>query len=307
MTEETTGVPEQPIDSATSEATATDTTDDVPSDAAATVDEGAGRNSIQDARSKALERARAALAKARRTEERLTTDDAAETTREVSFGSGAVQATVTTNTADQGGTAGFGSVPLRQSVAEAAGNGASNGNGHGNAGYATAVAEAAIASAGASAGASASGAQANGGQASDAQAAGAQPSNPPAAPVSTGTSARRVRLTVSRISPWSVAKLAFLLSFAIGIITVVATVVFWQVVDGLHVFSTIQDFINDAFDPTSDVNVTQYFEIGRMVALAALVAVANTVVMTALATVMALLYNITAALVGGLHVTLTDD
>ncbi|PZR53226.1 DUF3566 domain-containing protein [Xylanimonas oleitrophica] len=117
---------------------------------------------------------------------------------------------------------------------------------------------------------------------------------------------RRVRLTVSRIDPWSVMKLAFLLAVAIGIMTVVATAVFWYVIDGLGVFATVQDFVNDAVG-NETVNVTQFVEFDRMVSLSTLVAVINMVLLTAIATIMAILYNITAALVGGVHVTLTDD
>jgi len=118
---------------------------------------------------------------------------------------------------------------------------------------------------------------------------------------------RRVRLTVSRIDPWSVMKMAFLLSIAIGIMAVIATIVFWFVVDGLHVFATIQSFINDALGNPGDVDVSEYFALSRIVSLAVLISVLNVVLLTALAAIMAILYNITAALVGGLRLTLTDD
>jgi hypothetical protein len=128
-----------------------------------------------------------------------------------------------------------------------------------------------------------------------------------AGPRPAGGGPRRVRLVVSRIDPWSVMKLAFLLSVAIGIITVVATAVFWLVLDGMGVFTTIEDFVRDAVGSNTDVNVMQFVEFDRLVSLSTLVAVVNIVILTALATIMAIIYNIVAALVGGLHVTLTDD
>jgi len=118
---------------------------------------------------------------------------------------------------------------------------------------------------------------------------------------------RRVRLTISRLDPWSVMKLAFLLSVAIGIMSVIAVSLFWLVVDRLQVFATVQDFINEAVGAGATVNITQYFEFGRIVSLATLVAVVNVIIMTILAAIMAILYNITSTLVGGLRVTLTDD
>lgn len=118
---------------------------------------------------------------------------------------------------------------------------------------------------------------------------------------------RRVRLAISRIDPWSVMKLAFLLSVAIAIMTVVATVVFWSVIDSLGVFDKIQDFVSEAIGDETNFNVMQYAEFERVVSLATLVAICNVVLLTALATIMTFLYNITAALVGGAHMTLTDD
>jgi hypothetical protein len=44
-----------------------------------------------------------------------------------------------------------------------------------------------------------------------------------------------------------------------------------------------------------------------MISIATLVAIVDVVLVTVLAPIMALLYNLTSALVGGVHVTLTDD
>lgn len=118
---------------------------------------------------------------------------------------------------------------------------------------------------------------------------------------------RRVRLAISRVDPWSVMKLAFLLAVAIAIMTVVATAVFWSVLNSLGVFTTVQDFVKEAVGPQSDVNLTQFVEFPRVISLATLISICNIVLLTAIATIMAFLYNITAALVGGVHMTLTDD
>lgn len=144
-----------------------------------------------------------------------------------------------------------------------------------------------------------------------AQAAGAAPQTPsepaPQAPPTAPAGPRRVRLAISRVDPWSVMKLAFLLAVAIAIMTVVATAVFWSVLNSLGVFTTIQDFVKDAVGPQSDVNLTQFVEFPRVISLATLISICNIVLLTAIATIMAFLYNITAALVGGVHMTLTDD
>lgn len=129
----------------------------------------------------------------------------------------------------------------------------------------------------------------------------------PAQPSGSGLGGpRRVRLTVSRIDPWSVMKLAFLLAVAIGIMTVVAAAVFWFVIDGLGTFDEIQQFINQVIGQQA-TDIAEFVAFDRVVSLATLIAIVNVVLMTAIATIVAILYNITAALVGGVHVTLTDD
>ncbi|WP_244666736.1 DUF3566 domain-containing protein [Myceligenerans indicum] len=133
------------------------------------------------------------------------------------------------------------------------------------------------------------------------------PGSMPGVTPKAGGGPRRVRLAISRIDPWSVMKLAFLLSVAIAIMTVVATVVFWSVIDSLGVFDKIQTFVTDAIGEETNFNVMQYVEFERVVSLSTLVAICNVVLLTALATIMTFLYNITAALVGGVHMTLTDD
>ncbi|OLT54488.1 hypothetical protein BJF88_08825 [Cellulosimicrobium sp. CUA-896] len=128
-----------------------------------------------------------------------------------------------------------------------------------------------------------------------------------ATPVVRGDGPRRVRLSVSRIDPWSAMKLGFLLAVAIGIMTVVATAVVWYVLDGMMVFDKVQDFVTQIAGEESDVDIKQFVEFGRVVSLATLLGVVNVVIITALSTIMAFLYNIVAALVGGVHLTLTDD
>lgn len=118
---------------------------------------------------------------------------------------------------------------------------------------------------------------------------------------------RRVRLAVSRIDPWSAMKLGFLLAVAIGIMTVVATAVVWYVLDGMMVFAKIEDLFTQIVGTETEVDIQQYVAFGRVISIATLLGVVNVVIITALSTIMAFLYNIVAALVGGVHLTLTDD
>ena len=122
-----------------------------------------------------------------------------------------------------------------------------------------------------------------------------------------GYAPRKVRLTLSRIDPWSVMKMAFLLSIAIGIMIVVAAFVFWYALNDLGVFTSIDETIRKIVGTESELDILQYVERDRVVSLAMIIAVVDVVLMTALSTIGAFLYNVVAALVGGVHMTLTDD
>jgi hypothetical protein len=118
---------------------------------------------------------------------------------------------------------------------------------------------------------------------------------------------RRVRLAVSKIDPWSVMKLSFLMSVAIGIMIVVAAAVIWYTLDGLAVFTQVNDTIAEITGDPAFFDVLEYMAFERVISLATIIGVVDIVLLTALATIGAFLYNIVAALVGGIHVTLTDD
>lgn len=128
----------------------------------------------------------------------------------------------------------------------------------------------------------------------------------PATAAGLATGPRRVRLAISRVDPWSVMKLSFLISVAVGIMIVVATSVVWLTLDSLNVFSALNDLVTEIL-ADSNIDLMRYIEFSRVISVATLVAVVDVFLMTALATLGAFLYNITAALVGGVHVTMTDE
>ena len=118
---------------------------------------------------------------------------------------------------------------------------------------------------------------------------------------------RRVRLTLARVDPWSVTKLSFLLSVAVGIALVVATAVVWSVLDGMGVFADLDGLLTDVVGNEVDFDLLDYVGFGKVISLATVIAVVDVVLLTALSTIVAFLYNVSSALVGGLHVTLSDD
>lgn len=119
--------------------------------------------------------------------------------------------------------------------------------------------------------------------------------------------ARRVRLTVSHVDPWSVMKLSFLLSIAIGIMIVVAAALVWTVLNQMEVFAKIQGLVADMDAEHIFGQMMEYLEFSRVLSVATVIAVVDIVLITALSTLGAFIYNFVAAMVGGVHLTLTDD
>ena len=119
---------------------------------------------------------------------------------------------------------------------------------------------------------------------------------------------RRARLLVSKVDPWSVLKMAFLLSVALGIVTVVAAIVLWTVLDLTGIFDQVDSLLGTlAGSEGGGFELKKVASLGQVASFATIIAVVNVVLLTALSMLSAVLYNISATLVGGIGVTLTDD
>ncbi len=129
----------------------------------------------------------------------------------------------------------------------------------------------------------------------------------PAVPKPAVTGPRKVRLSVARVDIWSVVKFSFLISFAIGIMIVVATASFWIILDGMNVFTSINDLLAEIAGEAGKIDILQWVTFERTVSLATIIGLIDVVVLTLLSTIFAFLYNLTASLVGGITVTLTDE
>ncbi|MCC3289550.1 MULTISPECIES: DUF3566 domain-containing protein [unclassified Arthrobacter] len=120
--------------------------------------------------------------------------------------------------------------------------------------------------------------------------------------------ARKARLLVSKIDPWSVLKMAFLLSVALGVVTVVAAIVLWTVLDLTGIFDRVNTLLGEiAGSESGGFDLRDFASLGQVVSFATIIAVVNVLLLTALSMLAAVLYNIASTLVGGIGVTLTDD
>ncbi|GAA2467419.1 DUF3566 domain-containing protein [Streptomyces macrosporus] len=120
---------------------------------------------------------------------------------------------------------------------------------------------------------------------------------------------RKARLRVAKVDPWSVMKVGFLLSIALGICTIVAVAVLWMVMDAMGVFTAVGGTVSEATstDGGGGFDLEGFLSLPRVLTFTSVIAVIDVVLATALATLGAFIYNLSAGFVGGVEVTLAED
>jgi hypothetical protein len=120
---------------------------------------------------------------------------------------------------------------------------------------------------------------------------------------------RKARLRVAKADPWSVMKVSFLLSIALGICTIVAAAVLWMVMDAMGVFSTVGGTIAEATgsNESNGFDLQAFLSLPNVLMFTSIIAVIDVVLATALATLGAFIYNLSAGFVGGVELTLAED
>lgn len=119
---------------------------------------------------------------------------------------------------------------------------------------------------------------------------------------------RRARLLVTRLDPWSVMKTFFMLALAVAIVLVVSTALLWWTLDVTGVFAAVNRTVDDVVGSGStpfDFMAVAGFE--RVMGATLVLAAVEIVLVSAMATLFAFLYNLTVGFTGGLEVTLTED
>ncbi|MFJ5675454.1 DUF3566 domain-containing protein [Streptomyces sp. NPDC093097] len=126
---------------------------------------------------------------------------------------------------------------------------------------------------------------------------------------STAPRTRKARLRVARTDPWSVMKVSFLLSVALGVCTVVAVAVLWMVMDAMGVFSTVGKTISEATGSAEGggFDLQSFLSLPRVLLFTSVIALIDVVLATALATLGSFIYNLSAGFVGGVELTLAED
>ncbi len=101
-------------------------------------------------------------------------------------------------------------------------------------------------------------------------------------------------------------KQAFLLSLALAVITLAAAAALWFALESAGIIDAISRTATDVGGESGET-VSGFLEFGRIMGAALIVAGIETVLVTALATLMAFMYNLSVGVGGGLEVTLSEE
>jgi len=121
-------------------------------------------------------------------------------------------------------------------------------------------------------------------------------------------SVRQAHLTVARVEPWSVMKFSFVVSLVAFVILFVVVTVLWGSLSALGVFDSLQRVVSSvtSSQASNGVNAAKWFSASRILGWTALLGSLNIVLITAMSTIGAVVYNLTSRLVGGVEVTLRE-
>jgi hypothetical protein len=116
----------------------------------------------------------------------------------------------------------------------------------------------------------------------------------------------RASMQIRRIDPWSALKVSLVLSVALFFVWMIAVAFLYLVLGGMGVWSKLNSNVGDLLTSASGQTGGELVSSGTIFGGAALVGLVNIVLLTAMATVGAFIYNLTTDLVGGVEVTLAD-
>jgi hypothetical protein len=121
-------------------------------------------------------------------------------------------------------------------------------------------------------------------------------------------SARQAHLTIARVEPWSVMKFSFVVSLVAFVILFVAVSVLFGALSALGVFESLQRVVTSvtSSQDSAGVNASKWFTASRVLGYTALLGSLNIVLITAMSTIGAVIYNLASRLVGGVEVTLRE-
>jgi hypothetical protein len=137
---------------------------------------------------------------------------------------------------------------------------------------------------------------------------GGQRPAPAGFPAQGSPSSRKAQLAIARIEPWSVMKFSFMISLVGWVILFVAVALMYFVLQKIGVFTSIEHTVGliTASKTRNGANAASWFSASRVLGYTMLIGAVNVILITALSTVGAVLYNLVTMLAGGIEITLKE-
>jgi hypothetical protein len=120
--------------------------------------------------------------------------------------------------------------------------------------------------------------------------------------------ARKANLVIARVEPWSVMKFSFLISLVLWIVLFVAVALLYYALSSLGVFGALQRTLASvtSSQTSAGVDLTKWTSATRVLGYTMLLGAVDVVLITAISTVGAVIYNLVTHLGGGIEVTLKE-
>ena len=119
------------------------------------------------------------------------------------------------------------------------------------------------------------------------------------------TPAKQARLRLVYIDFWSAVKLSFLVAVCFAVISIVATFLIWTVLNSTDIFNQLNSLVRDIAGTGGDLSAI--LSLGNVMGFAVVAALLNLVVTTALGAIIAVLYNLSVKITGGILVGFTNN
>lgn len=118
---------------------------------------------------------------------------------------------------------------------------------------------------------------------------------------------RRARLYIYSVDAWSVMKVAFMLAVALGVVIVCAVAALWWLLDYSGVIATMARNVDEVVGSgTTTFDLEAVLAFDRVMGITVLIAALEIALVSVLAGLFAVLYNITVGITGGVEATFTD-
>ncbi|MBO0810236.1 MAG: DUF3566 domain-containing protein, partial [Actinobacteria bacterium] len=132
------------------------------------------------------------------------------------------------------------------------------------------------------------------------------PARPAAAP--SARPRRRANLVIARLEPWSVMKFSFLISLVAWVVLFVAVALLYFLLSALGVFHAVQSTLSSVTSSqgSGGFDLGKYVSASRVLGYTMLLGAVNIVLITALSTIGAMIYNLVTHLGGGIEITLKE-